>query len=424
MAITINVNDANKDGTGINFAAYLANFNKTYERDGYGGFNSTDPMAMSGTQYATTNTAKYGVVLTSGSAKWNYSLATHKVTGSLNTVEFGNSIALSGTTFKVVSDIKITGLGVTDTTKGGEILADIMGGKATSGGATTSLVQILNANSIVFNGSTGADVFTGYAKADIISGGNGIDTLRGGAGNDTINGGNDNDKLYGDDGDDTLRGDAGNDSIFGGNGIDKIYGGDGTDALYGDAGNDLLYGGNDNDTLYGDAGNDKLYGDAGNDKLYGGAGDDTLYGGAGNDTLNGGAGIDTLYGGNDNDFLFGYAGNDKLYGDAGNDRLEGGVGNDTLDGGLGNDILSGGAGADTFIIKKGQGIDRITDFEAGKAGLDVIRLDKTVFNTFASVLSAATETRAGDLVIKYGTGSITLEGIAKADLHTSDFLFV
>ncbi len=81
-------------------------------------------------------------------------------------------------------------------------------------------------------------------------------------------------------------------------------------------------------------------------------------------------------------------------------------------------------GADTFIIKSGQGIDKITDFEAGSAGTDVIQLDKAVLKSFATVLSHATETRAGDLVIKYGAGSITLEGIAKADLHASDFLFV
>lgn len=372
MAITINANDANKDGKGINFAAYLANYNKTFTRAGYGGFNSSDPMAMSGTQYYSNDASKYGVVLTSGKTAWKYNMMTHKVTGSLNTVEFGSSIALDSktNTFKMTSDVKITGLGVTDTTLGGQLLSDIMGGKSTVAGATAGLVKILSANSIVFNGSTGSDSFSGYAKDDVISGG------------------------------------------------------DGNDALYGNGGNDTLRGGNGNDVLYGDAGNDKLYGDAGNDRIYGGAGDDTLAGGDGKDTLNGGAGIDTLRGGNDDDFLFGYAGNDKLYGDAGNDRLEGGAGNDTLDGGLGNDILSGGVGADTFIIKSGQGSDRITDFEAGKAGLDVIQLNKAVLKNFADVLSHSSETRAGDLVIKYGAATITLEGIAKADLHTSDFLFV
>ncbi len=371
MAITITANDANKDGKGIDFSAYLSNFNKTFTRAGYGGFNSTDPMAMSGTQYYSNDASKYGVVLTSGKTAWNYNMSTHKITGSLNTVEFGNSIALDSktSTFKMVSDVKITGLGVTDTTLGGQILSDIMGGKSTTAGATAGLVKILNANSIVFNGSTGSDVFSGYAK------------------DDTLNGGNGNDKLYG------------------------------------NGGHDTLYGGNNDDTLYGDAGNDKLYGQAGNDKLYGGAGDDRLSGGDGNDTLNGGAGADTVYGGNGDDFLFGYAGNDTLYGDAGNDTLSGGAGNDKLNGGLGNDTLTGGAGADRFYFIGGQGNDRITDFEAGKAGLDTIRLDKAVLKNFADVLSHATETREGDLVIKYGAGSITLEGIAKADLHTSDFLF-
>ncbi|MCR6499036.1 hypothetical protein MUO32_08335 [Shinella sp. CPCC 101442] len=371
MAITITVNDANKDGKGIDFSGYLSNFSKTFVAAGRGGFNGTDPSGMSGTQYGTADATKYGVVLSAGKTALTYNMQKHTIGGSLNTVEFGNSVTLNeaAKTYNLVSDVKITGLGITDATESTELVMAIIGGKSTTEGATAGLLKVLNANSIVFKGSTGSDVFSGYAKGDSLSGGNG------------------NDKLYGNGGDDTLRG------------------------------------GNGNDTLYGDAGKDKLYGDAGNDKLYGGAGDDTLSGGEGNDTLNGGAGADTLNGGNGDDFLFGYAGNDKLLGNAGNDRLEGGLGNDSLDGGTGNDILSGGAGADTFYIKSGQGNDRITDFEAGNSGLDVIRLDKAVLKNFADVLSHASETREGDLVIKYGANTITLDGVAKADLHTSDFLF-
>lgn len=305
MAIKIAVKDANKDGKGINFGAYLASFDKTYLRDGYGSFNSTDPMAMSGTQYASTNVKDFGAVLTSGKAKWEYDLATHKITGSLNAVTFGNKVELVGSRFKSVSDIDITGLNVTDKTLAGKILSDIMGGKNTDGGATTSLQKLLKANAIEFSGSTGNDTFTGFGKADKISGNNGNDTLKGGGGNDTISGG---------------------------------------------------------------------------------------------------------------------AGNDKLYGDAGNDKLSGGTGNDTLDGGAGNDKLTGGSGNDVFIFKKGQGNDTITDFQAGSAKGDVIRLDKSVLKNFNDVLSHATE-KSGDLIIDYGKNTIKLEGIDKADLHANDFFF-
>ena len=361
MAINITVKDANKDGKGIDFAAYLASYNNTFTREGYGGFNSSDPMAMSGTQYSTNDANKYGVVLTSGSTAWNYNMSTHQISGSLDAVEFGSAVRFNATTsrFNLTSDVKISGLGITDTALGGQILGDLMGGKTTTGGATTSLTNVLNANSILFTGSTGADKFTGYALADTINGGAGNDTLSGAGGNDRITGG------------------AGNDHLLGNVGDDALLGGDG---------NDIISGGTGNDRLYGDAGNDTLKGDNGNDRLSAHEGNDTLDGGAGNDELYGGAG------------------------------------NDTLDGGTGNDILSGGSGSDTFIFKLGQGNDTITDFQAGSAVSDVIQLAKSAFANFSAVLSHATDTDGG-VEIAYGSNTILLAGVEKAELHANDFLF-
>jgi len=253
MAITITANDANKDGKGINFAAFLKSYDKTFTRDGYGSFNSVDPMAMSGKQYATTDAKKFGVVLSAGKAAWQYDLATHKITGSLETVEFGNSVALNATTkkFALKSDLKISGLGITDSKLAGEILSDIMGGKLTEDGATSSLLKALKSDSLVFKGSTGADTFTGFGKADKISGGNGNDVLKGGGGNDTLSGGNGNDKLYGDAGNDKLSGGAGNDILSGGAGNDRLDGGAGNDRLTGGSGNDIFIfkKGQGNDTI-------------------------------------------------------------------------------------------------------------------------------------------------------------------------------
>lgn len=106
-------------------------------------------------------------------------------------------------------------------------------------------------------------------------------------------------------------------------------------------------------TLYGTAKADSLNGAGGADYLEGKGGDDVLWGWAGNDQLWGVAGNDTLYGGSGNDGLYGGSGNDRLYGDAGNDYLMGSPGSDTL---------TGGSGADSFVMRRGDGHDVITDF--------------------------------------------------------------
>lgn len=174
----------------------------------------------------------------------------------------------------------------------------------------------------------------------------------------------------------------------------------------------------------GSTGNDVFKSFGMNDTLNGGAGNDTLYGEGGNDTVKGGAGNDKLYGGIGNDALYGNAGNDILSGGTGNDKLNGGAGNDTLYGDAGNDILVGGAGKDTFVFKSGSGKDTVLDFEAGSSTTgDVLSLDKTVLASFTAVKAAATDTLDG-VLIKFGTGSILLEGVEKADLHANDFFFV
>jgi Ca2+-binding RTX toxin-like protein len=48
------------------------------------------------------------------------------------------------------------------------------------------------------------------------------------------------------------------------------------------------------------------------------------------------------------------------------DMIYGGAGNDWLSGDLGNDTESGGAGADIFRVFTGDGIDRVTDFNAAE----------------------------------------------------------
>jgi hypothetical protein len=134
-------------------------------------------------------------------------------------------------------------------------------------------------------------------------------------------------KLEGTKGEDVLNGGSDRDKTFGGLGDDQITGGDGGDVLRGDrnsrsAQNDKLVG---DDLIHGDAGSDRIGGNSGNDRLFCDAGDD------------------------------------QIWGDDGDDIIRGGKGNDILTG----DNLSGGQGIDTFVLARGEGIDRILDFESG-----------------------------------------------------------
>jgi microcystin-dependent protein len=65
---------------------------------------------------------------------------------------------------------------------------------------------------------------------------------------------------------------------------------------------------------------------------------------------------------------------DRFMGSKKNDKLVGTDGDDVLRGKKGNDVLTGNDGSDTFIFKRGDGRDRIRDFETDGADHDVINL--------------------------------------------------
>ncbi|GGH54144.1 hypothetical protein GVY41_10075 [Frigidibacter albus] len=306
------------------------------------------------------------------------------------------------------------------------------------------------------------DTVWGWTGNDIIKGGAGDDVFYGEDGNDTLIGNGGDDQLYGGNGDDLIRGGDGDDQVWGGNGRDLVYLGNGDDIFYdndqtGPQGADTVYAGPGNDTIYGRGGDDLLYGEEGDDYIEGGDGNDRIHGGPGNDTIRAGNGDDQVWGGpgsdtvmlgagNDlfddsaqtapgkgdtvwgwtgDDIIKGGAGDDVFYGEDGNDRLEGGGGNDQLYGGAGedwiiggtgNDFLVGGTGSDTFVFRPGDGADRIADFEDG---LDVIRLE----GTGQSYSSLTITYSAGNALIDYGSGTITLEGVAAGSLGADDFVF-
>lgn len=182
----------------------------------------------------------------------------------------------------------------------------------------------------VIRADGGEDALLGTGRGDDMRGSDTADLMRGRDGEDWIAGGSGDDTLRGDGGHDFLAGQLGHDLIVGGRGGDRASGGQGADRISGGAGNDSLRGNVGHDTLWGDAGNDRLSGDDGRDSLFGGGGNDLLVGGGGRDLLNGGAGVDILVGGR------------------------------------GNDTLRGGEGADSFVFRRGEGVDRIYDYDPGR----------------------------------------------------------
>ena len=297
MAITISVADANKDGTGVNFAAYLKSFEKTYsDATGMGDFSGKvtgsyadkdNPLHSSA--YVTTDNEDGGgrsVIFNGGTGGFAYSGPyehngqAHAIYGNLTSIVFGNatkvtSLGDDASKYTNSGDITISGFAKNfeTTTQDGQIMGDIL---KTDTNGIDSLYDFLQSDSIVFKGSTGKDVFTGYGHAD---------------------------------------------------------------------------------------------------------------------KLNGGAGVD---------------------------KLNGAGGNDRIDGETGNDVLTGGAGADTLYFAKGDGVDKITDFAAGKAGKDIIEFGKGLFDNYADVIHHAKDVAAG-VQITYDGGRLILLDVDVSDLVKADF---
>ena len=83
-------------------------------------------------------------------------------------------------------------------------------------------------------------------------------------------------------------------------------------------------------------------------------------------------------------------------------------------------ILSGGSGADDFEFDRGDGTDRIVDFQNG---IDRIELDDFTRAEVRAALSAARMVD-GDLVLRLSnTTIITFDDVSRAQLDIGDFVF-
>ena len=315
-------------------------------------------------------------------------------------------------------------------------------------------------------GEAGDDTLNGDAGNDVLEGGAGADTIRGGAGKDgasyagaasavsiNLTTGVHTGDAAGDTFEDVefwlLSGQA--DTFVGAAGGDEAQGGHGSDSLSGAGGADWLRGQGGHDVLNGEDGNDVLEGGVGADQMNGGDGTDYASyvaavgvnlstnvhtGEAAGDTFNsverfrlsgfddsfvGWAGVDWAAGYQGADTLDGAGGNDTLNGGIGDDVLIGGSGRDKLIGELGDDTLTGGAGGDFFkVTNEGFGDDVVTDFENG---LDLIAVSGFAGAEDFSDLALSTSSE-GWAVVTFPDGStLTLEGVAQADIDAADFLF-
>jgi len=88
----------------------------------------------------------------------------------------------------------------------------------------------------------------------------------------------------------------------------------------------------------------------------------------------------------------------------------------------GNDAFVGTTKADTFSFAANFGNDVIKDFTASGPAHDTIQFSKSVFDSFASVLSHATQS-GQDVVIATGSDTLTLKNMKVGSLTSQDFHF-
>lgn len=198
MAVTINLNDADNNGTGIDMPAYFADFNQYFDRAGYGHFSS-NPLDFSGNQYGANDDSMFvpfvgddarSFIADSGaSGDLNYNILGGRVLeGTLNSLSFGSGLnytSSSDSFSHVAEDIDISGLGLSGSGANNPVHNVVYGLMSNN---TTALEAQLNANDLVINGSSGADTIQSYAGNDGLTGNAGNDTFvfNSGSGNDVI----------------------------------------------------------------------------------------------------------------------------------------------------------------------------------------------------------------------------------------------
>jgi serralysin len=216
----------------------------------------------------------------------------------------------------------------------------------------------------------------------------------------------------------------------------------------GGAGADTLRGNEAANRLEGGAGHDLLEGRDGSDLLFGGAGADTLVGGNGHDTFTVhdqadrivedtarrndvdtllvetslavtlAAGVEILRLGTAGRAGTGNGDSNLLIGNAAANRLEANGGGDVLEGRGGQDTLVGGWGADSFVLRPGDGFDRIEGYTPGQDHLLLIGFGATA----PAVLAGATAVAGGTRIDLGGGDGVLLAGLAPGQVGLGDLV--
>ena len=284
-----------------------------------------------------------------------------------------------------------------------------------------------------FFGTDGSDLFNGGIGDDFFNSSRGNDTYKGGKGFDQVS-------YAGDSAGVTVKLGAGTATDGFGNtdtlaSIEMLRGSQFADTLVGNAGRNIIRGLDGNDTLNGAKGRDEVRYDL--DEDLGGASGvrvnlktGTATDGFGaTDTLKnledvrGSGSRDIITGSGGRNKLDGQAGNDKLNGLGGKDTLIGGNGKDVLNGGAGDDKLTGGGKADTFVFAGKFGNDTITDFKTAGTAEKIDLAKIAAITGFNDLKTNNLSEVGGNAVIEVAANSITLEGVAMADLSGNDFIF-
>jgi Ca2+-binding RTX toxin-like protein len=191
MTIQIDLS-ADSSGNGVNLQGFLDDFNTNFSAGSgnYGQFRG-GATALSGEQFTLDDqdggsTYTGGFIAETGTGEFNYNFMNHTVVGNLDSVSFGETLSVDGSTGLAQytdSSVDISGLDLGDADTN-DVLADLRAG------STDSLTDIFDTQGVAINGSAGADVIGGWAGNDVLTGNGGADVFEFDAsasfGNDTI----------------------------------------------------------------------------------------------------------------------------------------------------------------------------------------------------------------------------------------------
>jgi Ca2+-binding RTX toxin-like protein len=244
---------------------------------------------------------------------------------------------------------------------GGAEIANATSWHVQTGEGSMHWSDTVDANDFAIGGA-GADALHGGAGTDVLIGGAGDDILDGGLGNDVMQGGSGGDTYLVDSSEDVVweAADSGEDTVhIAASAVPGSYTlAENVENLVADAGAQVT-------ALVGNDASNHITGNSTTTWLTGGAGADVLTAGPSGTVIDGGLGADTLVGGGGDDWL-GYTAANVLYGSA----FELGSAGNTYNGGTGKDHLYGSDSTDTYIYRKGDGLDTVRT----NGGADVLQL--------------------------------------------------